>query len=256
MSLSEDDRGLADAATQSLLSTYASLCAALGGRAFSRIQHGVASFVSGGQIPSLNVVAVLEPSAHVDTIARLLDEVVATGLPHCVQVRPAAMESVMDLVTGRGKARQEDVPLMVRAGGVSPENIYDGLTIRDVLPGQMNRHVAVAAAGFEASEDLFAEVMTDQLLEIPGWRCYLGEVAGEPVTTGIGVLTDGLIGVFNVATPPPHRRLGYGGALTARIVTDGIVAGARGAYLQSSAAGHDVYQRLGFRTVEHWSMWT
>ena len=64
--------------------------------------------------------------------------------------------------------------------------------------------------------------------------------------------TDGHVGVFNIATPPEHRGRGYGRAVTARVVADGVRAGARTAYLQASPMGLGVYQRMGFRTGETW----
>ena len=51
-------------------------------------------------------------------------------------------------------------------------------------------------------------------------------------------------------TPPQHRGRGYGAAITAQVVRDGFRAGARFAWLQSSALGRPVYRRLGFRDVE------
>jgi predicted GNAT family acetyltransferase len=69
------------------------------------------------------------------------------------------------------------------------------------------------------------------------------------------VTLDDYVGVFNVATPPEHRRRGYGAAITARVVSDGLAAGARWAWLQSSPAGYRVYEELGFRTLERWLAW-
>jgi N-acetylglutamate synthase len=63
------------------------------------------------------------------------------------------------------------------------------------------------------------------------------------------------VGVFNVATPSRHRRRGYGAAVTARVVADGVAAGASWAWLQSSPSGYAIYERLGFRTLERWLTW-
>ena len=41
-------------------------------------------------------------------------------------------------------------------------------------------------------------------------------------------------------------------AVTARVVADGVRAGAHTAYLQASPWGIRVYERMGFRTVETW----
>jgi predicted acetyltransferase len=66
-------------------------------------------------------------------------------------------------------------------------------------------------------------------------------------------VTDGHIGVFNIATPPAHRAQGYGRAVTARVLADGVRGGAHTAYLQASPMGFGVYQRMGFRTAETWA---
>jgi predicted GNAT family acetyltransferase len=75
------------------------------------------------------------------------------------------------------------------------------------------------------------------------------------VTTGMGLTIGSYVGVFNIATPPARRRRGYGAAVTVRAVADGVAAGARWAWLQSSGAGYPVYDRLGFRTTEDWNCW-
>ena len=255
MNLPMDDGPWADAATRSLLTSIAKLCETVGARGFSRFEDGVASFVSGGQIPTLNSVVVVSPTVDVADVSRLLDEVASTGLPYSVQARPSTMELVTDLLTGRGMSVQFETPLMVRTSQTPPASAANGLAVHELGPGNIGRHVAVMAAGFEIPEDIFADVMKDKALELPDLRCYLGDVAGEPVATGIGMLAHDLVGVFNVATPPSHRRLGYGTAITGRIVADGLAAGARGAYLQSSAQGYAVYQRLDFYTVERWPVW-
>jgi predicted GNAT family acetyltransferase len=97
--------------------------------------------------------------------------------------------------------------------------------------------------------------MPPDVLRLPGVRCYLGEVGGQAVTTGVGVTLGDSTGVFNIATPPAHRRRGYGAAVTARAVADGLAAGAKWAWLQASPAGYATYTRLGFETAETWKCW-
>jgi predicted GNAT family acetyltransferase len=74
-------------------------------------------------------------------------------------------------------------------------------------------------------------------------------------STALGVTDGDHVGIFNVATPPAHRGKGYGAAITAWAVGDGFQNGASVAFLQSSPMGFRVYERLGFRTVEDWSVW-
>jgi ribosomal protein S18 acetylase RimI-like enzyme len=130
-----------------------------------------------------------------------------------------------------------------------------GLQIRRLDPAHARLHADLAAAGFEAPVEHFRRLMTPAILAGPGMRCYIGELDGETVTTGLGATANGAVGIFDIATPPRFRRRGYGAAVTARAVEDGVAAGARWAWLQSSDAGFAVYERLGFRTIETWECW-
>lgn len=86
-------------------------------------------------------------------------------------------------------------------------------------------------------------------------RVYVGEVEGQPVPTGMSITLGDQVGVSNVATVAAHRRRGYGGAVTARLISDAFAAGGRLACLQSSPEGLGVYGQLGLRTVEMWPCW-
>ena len=77
----------------------------------------------------------------------------------------------------------------------------------------------------------------------------MGFAAGEPVVSGLGWRTGRTAGVYSIATVPSARRRGYGAAMTARVVADGVAAGCDVAALQASEMGRPIYERLGFRTV-------
>jgi GNAT superfamily N-acetyltransferase len=55
------------------------------------------------------------------------------------------------------------------------------------------------------------------------------------------------VAVFSVATPPEHRRRGYGGAISAHAARMGFEQGSDLAWLQTSDLGEPVYRRLGFQ---------
>ena len=130
------------------------------------------------------------------------------------------------------------------------------LQIRQLAPEEALLHARIAARGFEAPEEPFVQLMTPAVLRQPGVRCYVGEIDGNPVTTGLGVTLGTSVGIFDIATPPEHRGKGLAAAVTARAVTDGLNNGARWSYLQSSSAGYEIYRRLGFLTLERWDCWT
>ncbi|HEY8869615.1 MAG TPA: GNAT family N-acetyltransferase [Candidatus Limnocylindrales bacterium] len=77
----------------------------------------------------------------------------------------------------------------------------------------------------------------------------MGFADGEPVVSGMGWRTGRTVGVYSIATINSARRRGYGAAMTARVVADGVVAGCTVAARQASEMGRPIYKRLGFRTV-------
>ncbi len=243
-----------DAASTKLTDTWQTLVATVSG-GWSQREAGVIAAVTTVPVPYLNG-AFAEGGADADAVASLLDQIADSGVPHFLQLRPGCTRSLAELAVRRGMTRDEDVPLMALEdpSGLS-DGQADGLVIRALSPEDVSRHARLAAAGFEAPEEYFLQLMTPETLNLPGARCYVGEVDGESVTTGYAITLGDAVGIFNIATPPVHRRHGYGASVTAHAVREGLRSGARWAWLQSSPAGYPVYQRLGFRTVESWQCW-
>jgi hypothetical protein len=246
-----------DVPAAALLQTWQHLLAGIPD-GWTQTGPGALAAVSGVALPTLNGVWV--DSLDIDTVVvdNLLDRVAATGLPHCLQVRPVGDDQVNDLTTARGMTRDaRAIPLMTLEDfgqlGVAQE--AGEMVIRELEPVDAHLHARLAAVGFEAPVEAFLQLMTPSVLAVPGVRCYLGEVGNQPVTTGLGVTLGTFVGIFNIATPAAHRRRGYGAAVTARAVSDGLAAGATWAWLQSSEPGYPIYKRLGFRTAEAWSCW-
>jgi N-acetylglutamate synthase len=248
-------REQADSAVESLIGAMVQLCDAQGGRAFYRRYPGAAALVSGGQMPTLNTVLVHDEMVDADTVAALIDRVAETGLPYSVQTRPMVADPIRAMLTARRLAVRAEVPFMLWHGTEAPVVPPSPLEVYRIHSGRMAEHVDIAARAFGVPADIFGAVMTDDALDLAAVRCYVGQVAGSLVTTGIGTLVGDWVGVFNIATLEAHRRRGYGSAVTARIIEDAVAVGAHHAYLQSTPAGLGVYRRLGFTTVEAWAVW-
>jgi ribosomal protein S18 acetylase RimI-like enzyme len=123
-----------------------------------------------------------------------------------------------------------------------------GLEIRAVTDrAGVEDHRAVVGAGFAVPEVVAVETAGYGLLETPDCTIYVGYADGRPVTSGMGWRSGRTIGVYAISTVPAARRRGYGEAMTARVVADGIAAGCDVAALQASEAGRPIYERLGFR---------
>jgi ribosomal protein S18 acetylase RimI-like enzyme len=154
----------------------------------------------------------------------------------------------------RGLTEEERIPLMVlEAVAFDAPDDADG--VRALGRDDDDLHLDLVVEGFEAPAEVFAAFRGGRLLRSDCVRAYVVEADGRPVATALSMTIGDHVGVFDVATAPAYRGRGYGRALTARAVADGFEAGARTALLQSSEAGLSVYERLGFRTVEHWTAW-
>lgn len=227
------------------------------GATWSRSVPGAIAMVTGLPVPTLNGVWAYGQAAESKDLAMLLADVTETGVPYCIQGRSADRERLGALAAESGLSPESDIPLMVLddASRLSEATALPGLDIRELSADEYDLHAEVAAAGFEAPIEIFLS-LTQRLRDVVGVRIYVGSVDGVNVSTALSVRTpDGVVGVFNVATPPNHRRHGYGAAVTSRVVADATATGAPWAWLQSSERGLPVYEGLGFRTVEAWPCW-
>jgi GNAT superfamily N-acetyltransferase len=110
-------------------------------------------------------------------------------------------------------------------------------------------HRRVVTTGFGSDPAVALGTACPDLLDRSGCVVYVGYANGDPVVSGLGWRTGRTIGVYSIATVPSARRRGYGAAMTARVVADGVVEGCDVAALQASEMGRPIYERLGFRTV-------
>jgi GNAT superfamily N-acetyltransferase len=226
--------------------------------AWTAAREGVSAWATGVPIAGLNGVSCSRLDPDPDDIRSLLGELKARRLPHLLQLRPGSHPAAVAVADEEGMTPDADVPLMrlddpaalERAGAGPPR-----LRIRQLGPHETTLHPRAVAAGFKAKPEHFLRLLPPPLMALDGIRAYLGEVDGQVVTTALGFTRGGSVGVFNVATPPEHRRRGYGAAVTARAAADGFAAGASWAWLQSTPAGHRVYESLGFGTLERWRCW-
>ena len=222
-----------------------------------RGEPGILAFVTGIAIPAMNGVTVCHTDADINIVRRLLSTVVDSGFSCQLQGRMALHESLSGIAEEFGMVPDEGVPLMVVHDAPVWARLSQGLpTFRELPSGERGLHAAVMAAGFEAPIEVIRQ--TVELIHlIPSLRMYVAEVDGVPVSTAATILTEpDSVMVFNVATPPENRRLGYGAAVTDHAIRSAVSDGARWAWLQSSPDGLLMYERMGFRQVESWPTWT
>jgi len=142
-------------------------------------------------------------------------------------------------------------PVVIRSRGAP------GLAIRRVTDAAgVDGHREVSTAGFGSDPAVARGTACSALLDRPECVLYLGYQGDAPVVSGLGWRTGRTIGVFSIATLESARRRGYGAAMTARVMADGVAAGCDVAALQASEMGRPIYERLGFRTVVRYTAYT
>jgi hypothetical protein len=90
------------------------------------------------------------------------------------------------------------------------------------------------------------------LVDIPGWRMWIGRLDGRPVTTSAGHLHAGVNDVEWIANRPEARGRGIGAAMTwLPTLTDPTLP----AMLIASDPGQPVYERMGYLRLTRFSLW-
>ncbi|MDX2648367.1 GNAT family N-acetyltransferase [Streptomyces sp. PA03-1a] len=239
-------------------SAYTDVVEGLAGAATGRTRRGAGGTllaVTGAPVASLNgiLAPALEPDA-VEMAALAASE--PWDVPWSIYVRGVPGAEVTEVAAQYGLTRFDRTPLMIRnaAEGMPPEPVDGSLTVRALGGGELGLYAEVMAEGFEAPYEFFGMFADPAVARIEGFTCYLAEVDGVPVGTGLGAVSGGLTGIFNISTLPEYRRRGYGRAVTMEIVRAGHAAGATTAYLYASSMGESVYASAGFRTEEQLTM--
>jgi GNAT superfamily N-acetyltransferase len=125
------------------------------------------------------------------------------------------------------------------------------MDVRPMEPGTtLNDFRALGSTCFHVPIAWFSEVFDERVAERQAFRCWVGYRDGVPVATAASVLSEGALGIYNVATAPEYRKHGYGEAIT-RFAIDAGLQGApsRQLVLQSTSQSHRLYDRMGFHPV-------
>jgi GNAT superfamily N-acetyltransferase len=78
-------------------------------------------------------------------------------------------------------------------------------------------------------------------------RHYIGHLDGEPVATSTILLSDGVAGLYMVATLPEARGKGVGSHMTIHPFKEAEREGYRFGILHKTRMGYNVYRKLGFQ---------
>lgn len=234
---------------------------------------GVASIVEddlvmgslGVAIAPLNSVSVARfaaaaADARIDEIVTWFDRL---GMPFTWWVGPdSAPPDLGDRLVRHGLVREEEtVPGMaVRLERLPDERPGAGIAVERVADEETFRETCrVVVEGFGAPSELASAIEAFGALGFEAanpQQTFLARLDGRAAGTALGVRAGEVLGIFNVATVPDARGRGVGRAVTLAALRDGAAAGCTMAVLQSSAMGHSVYERLGFRDFASYELYS
>ena len=116
--------------------------------------------------------------------------------------------------------------------------------------GHLGCVLQIGSTCFHVPITWFREVFDNAVVWDRFISSFVGYVDEQPVSTTSIVSGAGVIGVYNVATLPGSRRLGFGEAVMRRALAEvHRERGVEPVILQSTPAGLRLYERMGFRTV-------
>lgn len=143
-----------------------------------------------------------------------------------------------------------ELPGMFAEEVLPPLRKLPQMEVRRVTPGPVrDAFCAIGSLCFNVPISWFCEVFDSDGI----WNDFAGYVGyanGEPVSTAATVIGGGAVGVYNVATIPNRRCLGYGEAVMRYAGEQArLEHGLTRTILQSTPQGFDLYQRMGYRTV-------
>jgi ribosomal protein S18 acetylase RimI-like enzyme len=251
--LLESSKPCADRVDAALSTWHARLHSSIPGATFEkRAGHAQMLLPSVPRALFNGVVVEAEPCSG---LAESIGEVEACGLPCGVQLRAGRHPNVEAEAARLGLTVRTELPGMAVAREEFADVTMDGLEILRADDAGLAEAARVTAAGFGVAIEMMRGLFVPELAG-SGVSYYLGRVDGEAVTTAVGFRADDDVGIFGVATPPEHRRRGYGAAITAHAVRSGFETGADLAWLQTSPMAEPIYRTLGFRHIVSHAMLT
>ena len=199
--------------------------------------------------------------ANLPTPARIdaaVGELHALRRRHCVEIgwvigpasRPADLGQQLQ---ARGLRYMRDItPMTMTLGALPAAAPVAGLTIERVAdPAAYEAWIDAEQRGFEAAAN--DETGLADLRRAMGighgfpLHHLLGRLDGAPVATATLLPAAGIGGIYDVSTVPEARRRGIGMAMTLAALREARRLGYEIVFLQPSAMGRPLYERIGFQ---------
>ncbi|HWE53522.1 MAG TPA: GNAT family N-acetyltransferase [Bryobacteraceae bacterium] len=144
-----------------------------------------------------------------------------------------------------------EMPGMIARRIAPPARRLPEIEVRPVDSiGTLRDFRAIGSTCFHVPPAWFSEVFDDRFADGSPFACMVGYHDGVPVATAASVPSEGAIGLYNIATTPQYRELGYAEAITRRAIQEALKQnGPAQVVLQSTSQALTLYERMGFEAV-------
>ncbi|MFJ3672456.1 GNAT family N-acetyltransferase [Streptomyces sp. NPDC090106] len=217
--------------------------------------------VTGSLIPVLNGIMSVSDVPDAQEITLLCEKLqpYVEQLPWSIRLRGEAGQEITGLAARHGLTTRTEQPFMLLSLKDAQERQGTGsgsVTVRPLAADEHETFATVLGTAFGAPPMIISSLYTPHVLGQPFVTTYLAETDGTPVGAGLAIVGERHVGLANIGVLPVHRRRGAGRALVEAILRDASAAGAHTAYLHSSDEALPLFEQLGFRTRESWSVFT
>jgi hypothetical protein len=186
-------------------------------------------------------------------VERCLEPTLALKQPAIIMLSGPGLANAQQLVDS-GWVTVGSLPLMALsaivpsgppATGARPLTLEDLGAARELLGECYGLDDATAVA---AIPDAVAEGK-----DVSAWGLFEG---ADMVSCITGVLQDGLVVLWSMATRTTRQRQGHGRRMLEAMLSQQLADGAVGALLHASEAGEGLYRQVGFTEVEYLQLWS
>ena len=219
-----------------------------------RTQH-LTTMGSSVKIPMLNrVMHTRLTSTHVDEkILETIEYFSSKGLPFTWQVDPTdTPEDLPEHLEKHGFTLSSGPGMALVLNELKIPEAQDDLTFERVRTQELCEVFARLLAKAYGIPEFAWEDFTQLVMSVgirDDFYHYLGHLDGQPVATATVLYSDGVAGIYNVATLPESRGRRMGSMITAAPLIDAHERGYIVSILHSTQMGYNVYKRLGFEEI-------
>jgi ribosomal protein S18 acetylase RimI-like enzyme len=209
----------------------------------------VALLSSGLPVPLFNPAFVHRTDDPGALVARVVDHYRALEVQFLISFRDEVAPGLADACAAAGLVEHWRPALMVLDPiASSVPSLPSELRVSRVTEASVDDYAEVLSAGFGMPREIADALLGPWLFKGTESAGFIGTINNEPMGSAALFVSDGVAGIYNIATVPQSRGKGVGTAMTWAAIDAAHKAGATCAVLQASEQGEPIYDAMGFVT--------